>query len=128
MSHDRLCIIWDEDQFAELETLDELEACLKELDKKYGEINPVTAIVSISESKAVYFGIGGHLSYVSSCEPPYFTTVGDPLAEGEKSYSLQGHHSPIPNANLIPKDVVLEILREFCSSGKLPVWQAWTEI
>jgi hypothetical protein len=75
--------------------------------------------------ESVYFGVGGHVSFVSSMEMPYLTTVGEEAASGEVNYKFQGHHSPIGRKSTIPAHLARAIVRVFFSTGSLPSWQSW---
>jgi hypothetical protein len=115
---------WDTG-YAEFGALDELDTCLDNLESQHGTRPPMIVIVSGPGTISAYFGIGGGLSFLSSCNEPYETTVGDATAKGARDYFFEGHHSQVENRHLIPRDFSRKVLREFCTTGTMPTWQAW---
>jgi len=120
-------IQWDSGQSAEFATLEEMDRCINDLENQF-DCEPIIAIVGGPNETSVYFGVGGALSFISACDPPYKTTVGNPDAEGDRDYYHQGHHSSIANRNLVPREFARKALHEFCLTGQFANWQAWEEV
>jgi hypothetical protein len=127
MSVNELSITWDAGASA-LKGVEELDSLLDKLAAECGSERRTIVIVQGPAEDGVYHGVGGDMSFVSSRETPYLTTVGDGSARGEIDYYFEGHHSPILRRNLIPTNVAREIIREFVVSGRLPKWQTWEPI
>ncbi len=127
MSFNELSITWDAGASA-LKGVEELDSLLDKLAAECGSERRMIVIVEGPNEDGVYHGVGGDMSFVSSRETPYLTTVGDASARGEIDYYFEGHHSPILRRNLIPTNVAREIIREFVVSGRLPKWQTWEPI
>ncbi len=121
-------VSWAVDDSAVVRDVRELDALLDRLDAEYDSRAPIIAVLDGPRDESVYLGIGGEMSFVSSTEWPYLTTVGDSAVHGEIDYFFEGHHSPILRKQLIPAQVVRRILREFFVSGVLSAWQEWKPV
>lgn len=121
-------VAWSADESSLVRNVAELDLLLNKLDAEHGRDDPIILIVGGPGQEDVYFGVGGDMSFVSSTEEPYLTTVGDNSADGEVDYFFQGHHSPVARKQLIPADIARKIIREFFVSGVLPSWQTWKPI
>lgn len=127
MASEQQLVTWSEDQSTVVTTVDELELVLDQLVLDYCPEQPIIITIDGPKGESIYSGIGAQ-SFVSSCEPPYLTTVGDNLADGEVEFFFHGHHSPITYRNLIQLEVSKKIVKEFFISGQLPFWQVWEPI
>ena len=119
---------WSRDGSRLVEDVGVLDQLLDNLFATTAPSSPLIAVVDGPNEQSVFLGIGGQLSFVSFCEFPYLTTVGDPAADGEIDYFYQGHHSPIRKRHLIPLDSARLIVREFFLTGTVSSWPTWEEI
>ena len=117
-----------------VETGDALDAIL---DRIAGEIDrelPQAIVVERSNGDALTVLLGASQSFVSfiraSGDPPYFTSLGDPTAEGVITFYVDGdHHSEALARHGIAVSEAREAVRGFVKlrSG-LPRNVTWTEV
>jgi hypothetical protein len=121
-------VTWSADDSAVVHNVRELDVLLDRLAAEHGPTDRIIVIIDGPGEGSVYHGVGGDLSFVSSCEMPYLTTVADDSCTGEVDYFFQGHYSHVACRNLIPTPVAREIVRRFFVSGRLPATHAWEPI
>ena len=121
-------VAWSADGSAIVQNVEDLEGVLDRLAAKHGRDDPIILIVDGPGEESVYFGVSGDVSFVSSLEMPYLTTLGGQFSESQIDYFFEGHHSPVAGRHLIPADRARKIVREFFVSGHLPSWQAWEPV
>ena len=67
----------------------------------------------------------------ASGDPPYLVAVGDPAATvgegGVAVFRFEGQWTEIPRRNCVPVDVMLRIVKDFFTTGRLPDWIGWEE-
>ncbi|HEX6984337.1 MAG TPA: Imm1 family immunity protein, partial [Planctomycetaceae bacterium] len=70
---------------------------------------------------------GSMLHFISaSCDPPYFTSVGDPTAEGLFAFEYEGHYSEAPMRHLIDAAVARAVIHSFVVADEgLPAQLNW---
>ena len=74
---------------------------------------------------------GSVLSYVAaSCDPPYFISLGNPMAEGVFTYFVElDHHTEALASNVVPESDAREAVPEFVRLRVgLPGNVTWTEV
>ena len=116
---------WERDSEAVVATADEFDKLLDRLAAECGPDSRIITTVDGPGGQSVYFGIGGDLGFVSSCEVPYLTTVGNPEDEGVEVYFFCGHETEIQKRHLVPWRVARRVVREFFDSGRLASDQTW---
>src|SRR5262245_35051991 len=97
---------------------DQLAECLETVAAKCREAGVPFIVDVVTHGYEMLLGVGLPESFVQikseSGEPPYFITVGDPMAEGTVSFYLHGaHHTEIPRRNLISTLEAVRVARDF---------------
>ncbi len=101
----------------EVRTSRQLELWLDKMAAESGLDHPTVVRLSV-HGYELDVGLGLEESFVhiehESGMPPHFTTLGDPVAEGEVTFYLFGNaHTGIARRNLIPTSQARQIVKEF---------------
>jgi hypothetical protein len=121
-------ISWSADDSAIARDVGGLDALLDKIAAEHGDANPIIVIVDGPSDESDYFGVGGGMSFVSSMEEPYLTTVGRDSSASDIDFFFHGHHSPVAGKQLIPAHLARKIIREYFVTGVLPSWQEWKAV
>jgi hypothetical protein len=111
---------------------EQLDRAVETILKRSSADRPTIAQIR-GDDYTLTFGLGASESFVQTSEaddePPYFVTVGDADAEGERVFHFMGvHHTEIPRRHIVPTSVALEIVREFFRTCRRSAAVPWEEI
>jgi len=124
-------IRWDGDRSAAVRDLAELDATLDRLASDHPGDQAILAEVVAPSEDSLSVGLGREesvLSFVSaSGDPPYYTSLGDPAAEGGVSFSFSRAWSEFPRRSLIPSTAAREAVRQFFTTGSRTDAVRWVE-
>ena len=68
MSPEPQRVTWSVEDCAVVRTVAELDSLLDRLMEKYGSGKPIIVIIEGPDVQSVYYGVGGEISFVSSCD------------------------------------------------------------
>ena len=110
-----------DDPAIEIPTAKALDEWFDQLASACAQDAPIVVRLSV-HGYDIEIGLGLAESFVhiehESGMPPYFTTMGDPQAEGTVSFYLFGNaQTGILRRNLVPAALAREVVREFFETG-----------
>ncbi len=118
---------------SEIKDVDEIEKSILKLKLEYGEKNLIFFLVN-PKGDYMQFGISNELCFLNyhneKDEPPYYSSVNSNMIykENEKMiFQVCGNYTEIPYRNCIDFDKVLETLKQYFQTNKLPDIIAWEE-
>lgn len=112
-----------------------VKAFIEKLHGQYGG-NPIMADIYLSDDESgasLSIGLGhpGRFSLLTwvgaDKDPPYYSSCGDPNAEGTVEFSYMTDWSEFPMWMVIDLASALQAVHEFCETGKLPETVSWQE-
>jgi hypothetical protein len=115
---------WAEDASVPVYSVRELDERLDELERQAREAQPLVAGIERPDGTALSIGLGRDrsvLNYMSSLDPPYFTSH-DPESDedGTVVFYYYGHWSEYSADAAVPMDEAREAARRFLETGERP--------
>jgi hypothetical protein len=111
----------------------DVERLLQDLHHRFlKKATPVLVTIETPRNKdSLAIGVGAKesiLNYVpGSGEPPYFSSVGDPSAEGTIAFAFMGDWTELPMKTAIPFDLALKGVTYFLQTGRLAPCITWEQ-
>jgi hypothetical protein len=120
---------WAEDESVPVHSVQELDERLDELDRRARDDLPLVAGIERADGKALSIGLGRDrsvLNYMSSLDPPYFTSHDENADEGGTIvFYYYGHESEFPADAAVPMEDAREAVRRFFETGERPENLDW---
>ena len=129
-------IFWavrDQQHVEVAKSLEELDTVLDRLHHE-AKMSPEPFIATVSPPSGVSLGVGmgreeTALGYVAANQqPPYFSSLGDPEAQGVLVFFLGSHYTEFPRRSAIPMEVARRTIRAFARTGQLPQTVQWVHV
>jgi hypothetical protein len=116
-----------------VESLEDLDTVLDRLHEEAGT-SPEPFIATVSRPSGDCLGVGmgreeTALGYVAANQqPPYYSSLGDPEAEGNLVFFLGSHYTEFPRRSAIPTEGARRVIREFVRTGQLSQTVQWVQV
>jgi len=126
-----LCVVrWAEDRCSTVSSICELDELIDSLSGQIDTDLPLLVEVeAVSTGNSLAIGIGRDVSVLNfvsrSGDPPCFTSVGDPDADGTVVFFYIGAWSEFRMRSVIPWAQARSALRRFAETGRLPKNVEW---
>lgn len=124
-------LTWSEHDSVPVRSVKDLDREIDRLTSESARSRPIMVDLELDSGDDLAMGIGQPLSVLNfinaSKDPPYFTSVGDPFAEGLIVFYYYGDWSEFPMRNAVPVDLARRAMRHFLQYGELLDIVDWEE-
>jgi hypothetical protein len=114
-----------------VQSSEELEKVLNEIDMVHRANRPVMVNVVSQSGEVLTIGLGADQSVLSympaNGEPPYLSSVGNDQSGGTIVFSYFGDWTEIPRTSLIATPIARQVLRHFVNTGELSNIVTWND-
>jgi len=122
-------LIWDEDNRAEVRSVEELDLLVDRLTVEARESVPFAVELHVGERTSMFIVVGwkeSHMEFYSPAYRPYLWSCRDLWDDDEHvEFFYRGHHSGVPRRYTVPADEAREAMRRFFHTGARPDNVAW---
>jgi len=123
---------WNESESLFFKDIGEMLKILAELDDRFSKSQPTIVEIEGGRGDSMAIGLGGGddtlLSYIeASGDPPYLHSVGQYNGDDTVVYYYYGEWTEFPKRVLIPKNLALEVVKDFAATGQITNKVRWEE-